>query len=573
MEQPDANTVFLVSGGAKGITSLCVKKLASRFHSKFILIGRSSNTPEPEWAISANDDIALKKCALQHLKRIGEPVTPKRVQQLVKEVTSSREIRTTLEDIKDVGGTALYIPVDVTDKAALRSAVEQAEPQFGSITGCIHGAGVLADKLIQQKTAHDIDRVIGVKLKGLINMLEIVPSERLAYLVLFSSVAGFYGNVGQSDYAAANEILNKVAYQVHYRHPQCRVIALDWGPWDGGMVTPALKAILAERNVAIIPVETGTEILVDALTTDSPAPQLVVGGEMTPPTAVLDEVLRNYRLRRNLRLQDNPFLRDHVIGGSAVLPTVCAVAWVANACEQLYPGYSFFCVDDYRALKGIVFDDTLAEIYVLELNEIQKSVHDGIILDALIRSDTPTGKPRFHYKMRVTVRREIPQAPLYRSFDPVERNPLDGATLYQDNTLFHGPSFRGIKRVLNLSPEKLTMTCVSPAVTLADQGQFQIQTFNPFMMDVQLQSLLVWTKQTYGYGGLPLRIDGGVQYRPVPEGEKTYTTLEIRTASKRRLVADVTVHDAEGLIYSKVTRAEITLSERLNTLFRQNHLA
>lgn len=573
MKQPDAHTVFLVSGGAKGITSLCVKKLALRFHSKFILIGRSPNMPEPDWANGANDDIALKRCAMQYLKSTGEHATPKRVQQLVGEVTSGRDIRRTLADVQGAGGTALYLAVDVTDKTALKRTVKQAESQFGTITGCIHGAGVLADKLIQQKTAHDIDRVIGVKLKGLVNMLDVAPAEQLAYLVLFSSVAGFYGNVGQSDYAAANEILNKVAHQVHYRHPQCRVIALDWGPWDGGMVTPALKAVLAERNVAIIPVETGTDILVDALTTDSPVPQLVVGQEMVPSTAVLDEVLQHYRLRRTLRLKDNPFLRDHVIGGSAVLPTVCAVAWVANVCEQLYPGYSFFVVDDYRALKGIVFDDTLPDEYVLTLQEIHKSDQDGIVLDAMISSEVQTAKPRFHYKMQVTIRREIPQAPIYASFDLIERDPIDGANLYQDNTLFHGPSFRGIKRVINLSSEKLTMTFVPPAVSWADQGQFQIQSLNPFVTDVQLQSLLIWAKHTYGYGGLPLRIAQGIQYRPIPDGEETYATLDVVTTSKRRLVADVIVHDREGVMYSKVTSAEITLSERLNMLFLQNHIA
>ena len=72
MKQPDAKTVFLVSGGAKGITSLCVKKLASVFHCKFILLGRSPNMPEPDWAIGADDDIALKRSALNYLKGSGE---------------------------------------------------------------------------------------------------------------------------------------------------------------------------------------------------------------------------------------------------------------------------------------------------------------------------------------------------------------------------------------------------------------------------------------------------------------------------------------------------------------------
>jgi NAD(P)-dependent dehydrogenase (short-subunit alcohol dehydrogenase family) len=572
MNQPDAKTVFLVSGGAKGITSLCVKKLAARFQSKFILIGRSPNTPEPDWAIGVRDESELIQQAIHHFKLTGETVTPKRVQQFVREVTSGREIRSTLDTIYAAGGEARYISIDVTDKDALHHAIKEAESELGPVTGCIHGAGVIADKLIQQKTLQDIDRVIGVKLQGLINILEVVPADTLSFLVLFSSVAGFYGNAGQSDYAVANEILNKIAHQIHYRHPQCRVMALDWGPWDGGMVTPELKAILTERSVPVIPVDTGTDILVDALTSDSPAAQVVVGGEMIPHKAVLDAVPHTYRLRRRLTLEGNPFLRDHVIGGRAVLPTVCAVAWVVNACEQLYPGYSFYCVDDYRVLKGIVFDDTLADFYLLDLEEISKTEQDGIVINGLISSETTTSKPRFHYKMQVTIKSETPQVPRYPSFDLIVNNAKDGGSLYSDNTLFHGPSFRGIQRVINLTSKKLTMLCVPPIVSLADQGQFQVQTFNPFVTDVQLQSLLIWAKHSYGYGGLPLRIDSGIQYRPIPAGEPTYATLEVKTATQRRLVADVIVHDSEGMVYSKVTGAEITLSERLNTLFQQNHL-
>ena len=123
------------------------------------------------------------------------------------------------------------------------------------------------------------------------------------------------------------------------------------------------------------------------------------------------------------------------------------------------------------------------------------------------------------------------------------------------------------------SVSSISMTCDLPSISLAEQGQFQIQSFNPFVTDIQLQSLLIWAKSNYGFGGLPLRIAKGVQYRRVPTGQKTYASMEVRTASSRRLVADVIVHDSEGVVYSQVTGAEITLSDRLNTLFRQNQLA
>jgi hypothetical protein len=113
---------------------------------------------------------------------------------------------------------------------------------------------------------------------------------------------------------------------------------------------------------------------------------------------------------------------------------------------------------------------------------------------------------------------------------------------------------------------------VLPEVSLETQGQFPVQTFNPYLTDVTLQSLLVWAHQTHGHGGLPLSIQKGEQYRPLPFAETLYATLTVQSSTRRHLVADVVVHDAAGQVYSQVMGAEITLSPRLNQLFAQNRL-
>ncbi len=262
-DQPTADTVFLVSGGAKGITAQCVIALARRFRSKFILIGRSQFDEQPEvvWATGKTSDADLMQAAMAHLMSIGERPTPRALKSMVRQVLSRREIASTLNAVDEAGGEATYIPTDVTNLDDLRAAVTAGEQHFGAVTGILHGAGVLADKLVQEKAVWDFDRVVSVKVDGLLNLLACVPTEQLDMLVLFSSVAGFYGNVGQADYAVANEILNKAAYWVRRQAPHCRVLAVDWGPWDGGMVTPALREQLAARNVEVIPIDVGTALL------------------------------------------------------------------------------------------------------------------------------------------------------------------------------------------------------------------------------------------------------------------------------------------------------------------------
>ncbi|HOC21407.1 MAG TPA: SDR family oxidoreductase [Anaerolineae bacterium] len=578
--QPISSTaLFLVSGGARGVTAECVMEVARRYRSAFILVGRSPapDGPEPAWSAGAADEKALKQQAMEHLLAAGEHPTPQRVQRMVQDVLCRREIAGTLRAVAEVGGRAVYASADVTDVAALQAAVETARQELAAegapsrITGIIHGAGVIADKPIEQKTEADFERVLSVKVEGLQNLLTCVPPEQLEHLLFFSSIVAFYGNVGQADYALANEILNKVACRLRRDYPHCRVLAMDWGPWEGGMVTPALQRLMARRGVEVIPAEMGRALFADALASDEGTTQLVVGNTLARPASPPAGELHTHRIHRRLTLEANPFLRDHVIGGSAVLPVVCAIAWAVNAAEQRYPGYHFFRVERYKTLKGIVFDATLAEDYVLELEEKAKGP-DEIAFAALIRSQTADGKPRFHYSMDLTLRRTLPVAPQHTDFDLGAAQSIPGAALYDGAVLFHGPAFRGIERVLTIGPASLTLECVPPLLSPEDQGQFPVQAFNPYFTDATLQSLLIWAHHTYGYGGLPLSIQGGEQYRPVAEGERLYASLSVQAHSQHHLVADVVVHDAGGRVQSRVWGAEITLSPRLKHLFAQNHL-
>jgi NAD(P)-dependent dehydrogenase (short-subunit alcohol dehydrogenase family) len=565
----EASSVFVVSGGGRGITAQCIIRLARQYHCKFILLGRTAlSEAEPSWATPDGDEAQLKKRLIEYLGAQIEKATPVKVKKLLGSLLAQREIKATLKAIEAAGGQTEYLGVDITDSAALQSSLAGAVERLGPITGIIHGAGNLADKLIENKSAEDFETVYAAKVQGLENLLQHVPPGQLHHLILFSSVAGFYGNSGQADYALANEILNKTAFLVKRQHPGCRVLSLNWGPWDGGMVTPALKEFFNQNQIEIISMEAGTQRLVDELNSDHEIVQIVVGSAIKNPVKPLDPKLKTYRLRRKLTLKDNPFLLDHQIGGNPVLPAICVINWVANACEQLYPGYSLYISEENKVLKGVVFDNTLAHDYTLELKEISKDAAVGeIVFEGVIWSKNSRGRHQYHYSARTTLRREVPAAPIYSEFNRDDSQALDGAKLYQDGTLFHGPSFQGVKRVLNISRERVTLECFLPPVSERQQGQFPVQNFNPYAVDSQLQCMLIWTRHFYQAASLPLKIQRVEQYRALPFGKIFYATLEVQTSSETGLVANVTAHDAEGRIYTRVIGSEVTISKRLNSLF------
>jgi NAD(P)-dependent dehydrogenase (short-subunit alcohol dehydrogenase family) len=566
---PSKNTHFLVSGGGKGITAENTVALAKAFQSSFTLLGRSELLgEEPDWAAGLDTDADLRQSILQYYTERNKKLSPKQMDQKIGEVLSSREIHSTLNRIKEAGGEADYLQVDITN---IEGIEKQLSPTKTKITGLLHGAGALADKYIEDKKESDFELVYGVKVDGLKNILSLIPPEQLDFLILFSSVAGFYGNIGQSDYSLSNEILNKFAHHLKQSHPSCHVLAVDWGPWDGGMVTPQLKRILTKKKIQVISLKEGTETLIELLHKPNSSPQWVVGSPMPFPSPKVGNDLHSYRIFRQLTLGANPFLADHVIGGKAVLPTVCAVGWFINNCEKLYPGFRFFSVRDYQVFKGIVFDQDLADEYLLELKETQKS-SGSVIFEGKISSESPEGKLRNHYQALVELRKTIPDQPQIQGFELLHESPQNGLQYYEDKILFHGPRFRGVQEVLNLSPSGLTARCELPSFPIREQGQFPVGSFNPFLADIHLQSLLIWASSQLGSIGLPLKISGGTQYKPVDFDTTTYATMQVQSSSNHRLIADVISHDEVGNIYSHVEGAEITLNDKLFDLFKDNKL-
>jgi NADP-dependent 3-hydroxy acid dehydrogenase YdfG len=505
---------------------------------------------------------------MEALKAQGEKPTPRKVEEILKPVLASREIASTLEAIRVAGGEAEYLQADVTDAEALKK-IGPVVDRLGDLAGLIHGAGVLADRLIEKKTVSDFQSVYSTKVKGLEALLRSVDNSRLKYLILFSSAAGFFGNPGQSDYSMANEILNKVAYQFKRRHPDCRVRSFNWGPWDGGMVSDSLKKLFEERNVQVIPIEGGTKVFVEGFCKNGEdSPQVLVGSSMRAKGGGLSNELKTHRMVRRLNLADNPFLQDHVIAGSPVLPTVCVVSWMSDACEQLYPGYRFFRCDDFRTLKGIVFSESVPTEYIMDIEEVRKADQEEVEFEVKIsRHQQPREKLIPCYRARIRLLRSIPEAPFYEQFDGTEREPLEGQHLYQDGTLFHGPLFQAVERVVNMSPKKLTMRCCVPTIEATEQGQFPIGTFNPYAADAQFQSMLIWVRKYRDAGSLPSKALVGEQYRPIPRSAQPYVSLDVKSVTRTRMVADVTTHDDAGKIYTRILDAEVTISKKLNALF------
>lgn len=251
--------VIVVSGGARGITALAAEKLAAAWQPRLLVLGRTPVSPESPATAGALTEAALTHAVAALAKTEGAQPTPRELSMRVRRILAQREVATNLARLEAAGAKVLYRALDIRDRQALAAVLAETRSLWGPIEALVHGAGVIADKLIADKTEAQFDEVFSTKIGGLRALLAETAADPLRALFVFSSVAARYGNAGQSDYAMANEVMNKVALAEAARRPDCVVRALNWGPWESGMVTPSLRQRFEAAGVGLIPSDAGAQ--------------------------------------------------------------------------------------------------------------------------------------------------------------------------------------------------------------------------------------------------------------------------------------------------------------------------
>ncbi len=259
-------SVVLLTGGARGITATVAQGLAAATGCKLVLWGRSPLPADTEDSSTAG---ATDSAALRGALIAGGVTVPAEVERGVRRILAEREIRESLAALRTVAASVEYHQVDVRDAVAVADAVAAIRGEHGRIDGVVHGAGVLDDRLIADKTGDGFARVWETKVDGARALASALDPD-LRFLVLFGSVSGVFGNRGQCDYSAANDALDTLARSWQDRF-NGRVLSIDWGPWmplaghGDGMVSPELLRKYAESGVSALRHEDGVAALLAEL--------------------------------------------------------------------------------------------------------------------------------------------------------------------------------------------------------------------------------------------------------------------------------------------------------------------
>lgn len=514
-------SVVVATGGARGVTAAALLELARTHRPRIVLLGRTAPAPEPAGLASATDEPALTRLLAE--RSTGDAATsPARIAARAREILAAREVRATLAALEAAGSAARYVQVDARDGEALAAALRDVREEWGPVTGLVHGAGVLADKRIADKGDEAFEQVVSTKVDGLRALLAATAGDPLEVICLFSSVAAVFGNEGQADYALANEVLNQVASAEQARRPGCLVRSVAWGPWRGGMVTPALAGHFGRSGVPLIPLERGVAAFtaevdgapgaarVVLVAGDDPAALSPAGGPR--PAEIL------------VRADTLPQLADHAPAGVPVLPVAMVLNWFAGAGAAWRPGSGPLVLRDLRVYRKFALPELAGVGHRLTVRGSRSAAGSPSGLEAELRGADGV----VHFRAELDTGATAPDAAAWNSPDGLK--PLGQGAWYDGGLLFHGPRFHAVRTVRGVSEHGAEATVAGLRVLGWADGYGPL---DPAAVDGALQLALIWAREVLGAATLPMAVaecrvhrrgpvDGTV--RCVLRGRKTHGT-------------------------------------------------
>jgi len=171
------------------------------------------------------------------------------------------------EEIEHAGGRALAIACDVTDREAVRDAVQRAEAQLGPTTTLIANAGGPGDGSdVDCFSARQIAAVVDLNLIGVANCIEaVLPGmleRRSGHLVAISSLAGYRGLPASAAYGAAKAGLTNLMESLRI---DLRPKGIDVTVLAPGFVQTKDRKKKKKNRPFLLELDEATELIVGAI--------------------------------------------------------------------------------------------------------------------------------------------------------------------------------------------------------------------------------------------------------------------------------------------------------------------
>ncbi len=352
-------SVVVATGGARGVTAVLVEALLESFGCTAVLLGRSDPEAVPADLRSLDDDaFAAREPAFYEAEMARGGARLPELKARWEGYRAAREVAAILGRLASRGGHVVYRRCDVTDGAAIDAAIAQVAREHGRIDLVLHGAGVQSSRSLSRRTLAELRNVLATKLEG-IGHVRRACARHLAgarpHYHLLTSAAGYVGNPGQADYAAANEALNRLAACHAAVGTEGEWSSTAWLGWSGiGMARGSeYAAVAAATGQKWLSREEGKDFFSrlmaghPAAAVNAPVRErelaLFPGLEVAPSRGPMAR-----ESRTDVSVEIYPFIAQHRVADVPTAPGTFLLELTVRAATSLRPGRRVTRVEEAR---------------------------------------------------------------------------------------------------------------------------------------------------------------------------------------------------------------------------------
>ncbi|MGA2321079.1 MAG: SDR family NAD(P)-dependent oxidoreductase [Solirubrobacteraceae bacterium] len=536
--EPTGDTVFLVTGAAGSIVSAIIADLAAASGGSFHLLDLvpEPDPGDPDLARFTTDRDGLKHELAERIRQRGERPTPKLVERELAGIERARAALDAIEAIRAAGGGVRWHQIDLTDARQVSAAVAAALEDSGRIDVLLHCAGLEVSHFLPDKPQREFDLVFDVKADGWLNVLHALGDAAPGTAIVFSSIAGRLGNAGQTDYAAANDLLCKSISNMRRRSGGTRGIAIDWTAWASiGMASRgSIPKMMQVAGIDTLPPEIGVPVVRRELTASGAGGEVLVAGslgvllEERHPSGGLDAerisdavaersgpmtgriagltIGGGLRVLTELDPSRQAFLHDHRIEGIPVLPGVMAMEGFVEAAGALLPGWSVVALEDVELRAPFKFYRD--EARTLELRALVCDGGDGtLVADCQLigcRALRGQGEQETrHVSGRAHLAREAPAAPQATPPADTRDDGVGREVIYR--VFFHGPAYQVLDRVWR--EDGHVVGRLAGELPADHEPETRPIEFVPRLIELCFQTAGIWELGRTGRMAVPTRVE------------------------------------------------------------------
>ncbi|QPN59270.1 SDR family NAD(P)-dependent oxidoreductase [Synechococcus sp. CBW1002] len=535
----------LAIGGARGIAVSALERIGTK-HISLVLTGRSDLTL-PSWIRPDSTTAQVRSHLIELHQEAGDQFTPASIERELRTISSSREAISTIERLSSLYASVAYIKVDFLDRSCDSIVLDFLKQNELRVDTVVNVAGIIEDSLVHKKAKDSFERVLLTKLNALKLTFRLVETHPVTRVLNYASVAGKVGNLGQSDYSAANELINAGSWLSASLYPSIKINSVNWGPWaSAGMATKEVNDAFAHKGIIPIPLDLGAQCIAELLTTDYTLPLEITTGvydvsKFSQSEVDIDSISESYpylgahslsssmltiegKLSKTYRflLDPNylPYLRSHQKFGRPVMPAAlsCVFAVEAyqreNATTSLPPPDSVLRITT-EVLSGIVFDNSEPQEFLYEVS----SPSNRAVICTLRNSHSSRCSYRTHVQEipRPVISSDLLSALSTEKLD-VDNIITIGQSECYDRYLFHD----GVFTVIN-GPSLILPRMGVIVSTLRSHGASELLGvpqsaegfLDPSLLDGLLQMTLVILRELHQTSALPNNIVVDIYSLPV----------------------------------------------------------